>query len=131
MKKLLGSTVLLILLVIIGGCGGKETSHEDIPEMIHVDLIVPESGKLGVPIELKSVVTQGNEKVDDADEVEYEIWLDGYKDESEMIEAKLDGEGIYTAAYTFHDAGDYLVQVHVTARRMHSMPKKTITIVNE
>ncbi|PLS18224.1 hypothetical protein CVD28_08020 [Bacillus sp. M6-12] len=43
-----------------------------------------------------------------------------------MLKTDHKKEGIYTAKNTFTTGGIYYVQSHVTARSLHSMPKKKI-----
>ena len=42
-------------------------------------------------------VTQGDEAVDDADSVEFEVWESGMRDAREMIEGNLTEDGVYEA----------------------------------
>lgn len=46
------------------------------------------------------------------------------KEESSLIEAKNNNDGTYDAETTFEHDGVFTVQVHVTARGLHTMPKK-------
>ncbi|OUM92291.1 MAG: hypothetical protein C6P37_08490 [Caldibacillus debilis] len=129
MKKFAGIMAVLLAILFLGACGKEEEGHDgDRGEMIDVALEVPEKSDPGEKVELRAVVTQGKEKVKDADEVKFEIWKEGAKDDSSMLDAKNNGDGSYTAETTFAADGVYTVQVHVTARGMHTMPKKNITV---
>ncbi|MEB3101876.1 FixH family protein [Ferviditalea candida] len=134
MKKIFSALVALILLLTAcaqKNSDGEHASHgggdvEMLP--IHADLQIPESVEPGAEVVLKVVVTQGNEKINDARQVEFEIWKGEDKDHSQMIPATNGGNGIYSAKQTFDTEGLYSVVSHVTARDMHTMPMKKITV---
>lgn len=117
----------ILLVFVLLGCSRDDTTAEPV-EPIEVELQVPEKGKVNEPIEISATVTQGDELVADADEVIFEIWKDGNKEECEMIGYDFHENGTYSIVTTFTDEGVFHVQVHVTARRMHVMPTKQITI---
>ncbi|MTH54435.1 hypothetical protein GKZ89_13610 [Bacillus mangrovi] len=112
--------------MLFAGCQGSKAS--DLPEMVEAKIIIPEKLDPGSTQELKVKVTQGGEIVQDANEVEFEIWKSGEKESSEMLEAKHAGDGIYSVKKTFGEDGIFYVQTHVTARDMHVMPKTKITV---
>ncbi len=129
MRKLSWLFALLTIVLVACSNDSKEVVEEDfIPEIIEVDLQTPERVEAGETITLRTVVTQGDETVDDADEVIYEIWEETNKLESEMIEAVPEGDGIYTLDYTFGENSVMNVQIHVTARGMHNMPVKQVIV---
>ncbi|WP_175988263.1 FixH family protein [Bacillus sp. Marseille-Q1617] len=132
MKKLLLFLLMSVLALLVSACGnsnaGDSSEEGNKMEPIAAELEVPEKGEKGKALSLSTKVTQGAESVEDADEVKYEIWKNGQKEESEMIEAKHDKDGVYKAEKTLDEDGMYTVQVHVTAREMHTMPKTEITI---
>jgi YtkA-like len=134
MKKTMLFLTMGILALFISACGnssGDEPAEKDNNmEPIEAKLEVPKKSGKGEAVTLNTKVTQGKEHVDDADEVKYEIWKNGHKDESEMIAAEQKKDGVYTAEKTFNEVGIYTVQVHVTARDMHTMPKAEITVGN-
>lgn len=131
-KHLAISTALIALLVT--GCGQNDNDvnaiedEEVVVEPITVELTVTETGKVGEAVQLAAAVTQGDEKVTDASEVEYEIWEDGKKEDSWKVKSEQKTDGLYEAKAKFEHDGLYHVQVHVTARDMHTMPMKEITI---
>ncbi len=132
MKKVSLMMLVGFLALIIAACGNSKEDNgakeDEKLEAIEAKLDVPEKGEKGEAVSLSTQVTQGDEKVEDAGEVKYEIWKTGHKEESEMIEAEHDKGGIYKAEKTFEEDGMYTVQVHVTARDMHTMPKTEIAI---
>ena len=96
--------------------------------MLKVELTVQESADVDEKIPLKAVVSQGDEKITDADQADFEIWEEGKKENSEMITAKNEKDGSYTAEVSFDHDGLYTVQVHITARSQHTMPKQSVTV---
>ena len=121
-------TLMFIVLLAACGKGADENNAGDnqVMEPIDVQLEGPEEVELNESVTFQATVTQGEEPVDDADEVEFEIWKNGWKDLSEMIEATHHGDGVYSIETVFTENGVYTVQSHVTARTMHSMPKQEV-----
>ncbi|MBP1947954.1 FixH family protein [Virgibacillus litoralis] len=129
MKKMM---TLLFIIIVLAACGQSEDTEngttDNAVKAIEANLEVPEKGDKNQDITFSVTVTQDSKPVEDASEVEFEIWKDGLKDDSEMIKAKHTGDGKYTIEKSFKEDGLYHVQSHVTARTMHTMPKKEITI---
>lgn len=131
MKKLFSllSIIVIFFLVACGSNGGNnEESLLDESTPLDVELVVPEHAEVNEEVIFTSIVTQGNDKVEDADEVVYEIWEDGKKEESKMIEASEQDGHHYLLTHSFSEEGIYYVQTHVTARGLHTMPTKMIVI---
>ncbi|WP_035346959.1 FixH family protein [Halalkalibacter hemicellulosilyticus] len=129
MKKICWS-VILVMVGLLVACAGEEQGdiqNDGVPEVVEVDIMLPEIVP-GEEVILQTKVTQGNENVDDAEEVEFEVWKHGKKDESDMISGEHQGDGIYEISYTFVDDGVYNVTSHVTARGMHVMPTKQVIV---
>jgi hypothetical protein len=137
LKKLL-ALLMLIGLLVLSACGNEEENHDghgngQMDEggeltAVNAELSVPEKAEPGETVKFNTHVTQGDENITDATEVKYEVWMDGKKEESEMIEAEHREEGNYSAEKTFAEDGVYHVQVHVTANDMHTMPKAQIAV---
>jgi hypothetical protein len=136
MKKVL---ILTSLCGLLAACGtAEEEANEESGavgvdeinmEQLEAEIEAPESLDPGDEAELKVLVTQGEEVVDDASEVLFEIWEAGSKEESDMIEAELPGEeGWYSVAYDFENEAVYHIQPHTTARGMHVMPVHDIVV---
>jgi hypothetical protein len=137
MQKKMGMFVLLLILSIgLAACNGNgETSDDgdtaDAEEelaVLEVDLQVNESAEVGETLEMLAEVTFGDETVTDADQADFEIWEKGNKDDSYFIEGVNNEDGTYTAETSFDDDGIYHVQIHVTARDMHTMPEQEVTV---
>src|SRR5699024_6958340 len=127
--------ILIAILSLLAACGpsGDAQSESSSNEPgtatpIEADLEVPEQADKGDSVTFTVTVTQDGDPISDASEVEFEIWQDGNKDASEMIAAENTGDGQYTVEKTFDTDAVYHVQSHVTARSMHTMPVKEITI---
>ncbi|MET0785333.1 MAG: FixH family protein [Paenisporosarcina sp.] len=128
----------LFLSFALSACGAEDKqnhndhtmSDDEVPEMLMVELTVPEKGKTGEEVEFVAMVTQGEEIVEDADEVKFEV-LNKSTGEKEMIDGTLNKDKNYSISYTFKQAGIFDITSHVTARNMHTMPTKTIEVTGE
>ncbi|SFD96471.1 YtkA-like [Lentibacillus persicus] len=132
MRKIM-IAVLILLISILAACGqneetGNDTTETDTTIPIEADLEVAEQAEKDEEVTFTVTVTQDGETISDANEVTFEIWEDGNKEESEMIEADNAGDGKYTVEKSFDTDAVYHVQSHVTARTMHTMPVKQIAI---
>jgi YtkA-like len=131
MKKILFLSFMVLSVLIISACNNKEKQEQaddKLPEFVEVNLsVTPEHGKANEPIIFEAKVTQGEENVEDADEVKFEIWR--AKDEKhEKIEVEHSEDGIYRLEKAFEQEGTYYIISHVTARDMHNMPKKEFVV---
>jgi len=79
-------------------------------------------------ITFEALVTQDSAPVDDAKEVLFEVKSKDYEDHKLEFQGKLVGDGIYQAEGIIKLAGVYTVTSHVTARSLHSMPSKELTV---
>lgn len=131
MKRKLGLFLFILILGTLVACTKEDDIPTEVapPEALEVELTVTEkSVEIGEPVEMEALVTQGDEKIEDADEVVYEIWEEGKQDDGEKIDLVNEKEGLYTAETSFDHEGIFHIQVHVTARGLHTMPKKTVTV---
>ena len=130
--KRFGMMFSLVGLFVLGACGTDEAANSAEPvqsmEPVEAELNVPATAEQDETVTLAVRVTQEDEAVDDADEIKFEIWKNGAKEESEMVEAALTKDGVYEAETTFSEEAVYTVQVHVTARSMHTMPTTNVTV---
>lgn len=130
MKKFVSIALLLLLLA---GCGTEEaesTGTGNSAEPIKVEFNVAAQSEVAETVVLAVTVTQGDEVVDDADEVVFEVWKSGHRSKGEMITAEHKGDGMYQAETFFDEEGLYFIQAHTTARRLHVMPKHELTVGN-
>lgn len=128
-KKTLNLFVLLLVIaVFLIGCSGQDERPQLLPVDVEI-MLDPEEPQPKQEIEIQALVTQGEEFVDDADEVKFEIWEKGEPVEVHTkVEGEHQGEGLYTTSHTFEADGIYYVIAHVTARDLHTMPKKEIIV---
>ncbi|MEH7075393.1 FixH family protein [Neobacillus drentensis] len=126
MKKFFVFFVIVLCLGIVVSCNKKDQG-DSLPKMVDVNLsIKPNPGKINEPITFEAKVTQGKDKVNDA-EVIFEIWR-SKADKHEKMEIKPAENGIYRLEKAFPQEGTYYIISHVTARDMHNMPKKEFTV---
>jgi YtkA-like len=126
------SVLLLCLLIMLVGC--TQTKEEAVPtskavESIDVTIQTPSSVQINEKVKIEALVTFANKNVNDASEVLFEIWKSG-QDKREMLDGRPLGKGIYSTETTFKEDGTYFIVAHVTARNMHSMPKKEIVVTS-
>lgn len=104
----------------------KEALPEpEVPQIPDVEILTPKEVSLNETIELAAHVEQGGQNVDDA-VVEFEVWESGKRDEGQMINGKLEKDGVYKASTTFDHDGVYYMYAHTTANGVHNMPKQQI-----
>jgi hypothetical protein len=127
MKRLSLIALMAVLLGLLAtGCAQQEVEEE--PQFLDVQLSVnPEKAQLNEEIAFEAKVTYGTEEVKDADEVKFEIWR-SQAEEHEKIIVEHDENGIYRLNKSFEEEGTYYIIAHVTARRMHNMPKTEFVI---
>jgi len=125
MKKL--SILLLVLVIAMVGCSkGNELRRS--PE-VKGTIQVPESIKPNEKISIGVLVTQGDKKIEDADDVQFQVEKEGYINQ-EMTEAKHQGNGVYSTDYTFKEDGEYMITAHVTVKGDMKMFRKKVTVGN-
>jgi len=127
MKKLILMFIALLFLSATVSCSKEQEKTGEIPEMVNVNLTVnPNPGEPNKPITFAAKVTQGKEKINDA-EVTFEVWR--AKDANhEKMAIKHSEDGVYRLEKTFKQEGTYYIISHVTARDMHNMPMKEFTV---
>lgn len=129
MKKWLLALVAVPALLV--GCGDKKESADlkepEMPQIPEVEILTPKEVAINETIELAARVEQGGKKVDDAS-VQFEVWESGKRDESKMMDGKIEKDGVYKATTTFDHDGVYYMFAHTTsANGIHNMPKQQIT----
>lgn len=126
MKKWLFALIAVPTLLV--GCGEKKEAlpEPEVPQIPEVEILTPKEVALNETIELAAHVEQGGKSVDDA-VVEFEVWESGKRDEGQMIDGKLEQDGVYKATTTFDHDGVYYMYAHTTtANGVHNMPKQQI-----
>ncbi|MED3553453.1 FixH family protein [Cytobacillus praedii] len=126
MKKILLLLVLLVTAVFTAACSSE--SKEEEPAILDVKLTInPEKAEVNEPVVFEANVTYGEEEVTDAEEVKFEIWR-ANDENHEKVAVEHAENGIYRLEKSFTEEGTYYIYSHVTAKNMHSMPKKEFVI---
>jgi len=124
--------ILITLVTVLAACSTNvETEDEadsDEIKALEVDFTVPETSDVQESVELHAVVTYGGELVTDADQLDFEYWVQGDEENSTTIEATNNGDGTYTSEVTFDEEAIYEMYAHTTAHGIHTMPKKSIQV---
>ncbi|WP_340399509.1 FixH family protein [Paenibacillus sp. FSL H8-0079] len=135
----------LVLILLVAGCSYEEQSASgEMPEMIRVKLMMPDKAKVNEEVALQIKLTQGEQPVNDADHVQFQVWNEQDEpeapsfDQGMMSAEELEsrgatkalsiGEGIYEVKHAFQEPGVYVVQAHVTSGAMHTMPRTKVTV---
>ncbi|MBY0597451.1 FixH family protein [Bacillus bingmayongensis] len=130
MKKIV--ITLFIAMLALAGCNTKKDEPAKKEKLEEVKVAVqtnPKEIKPNEKTEVQALVTQGKEKVTDADDVKFEIWKDG-EEKHEMLDGKHKGKGVYAVEKTFPSDGVYHVIAHTNAREMHVMPEVKVAVGN-
>lgn len=127
-KNLLLMIFILCILIITVACSQNTEKTVEIPSFLDVQLVVnPIQGKVNEVITFEAKVMYGNKEVTDPDEVTFEIWR-AHDDKHEKFEPKNKGNGVFALEKSFAREGTYYIYAHVTAEKMHYMPKKEFVI---
>lgn len=133
MKKLFLSAAAALLF--LAACGQADDGAQEadggegaLKELVVEVLTAEDAFEPGVEGKIEILVTEGEEPVSDADEVLFEIWEHGQREDAEFIEGELEGDGKYFIEYTFEEAGYYYAIPHVTARGKHTMPTQAFNV---
>jgi hypothetical protein len=122
MKKL--SMLLLVLIIAVVGCSkGNEQKSQEVKGTIEV----PQTIKANEKTSINVLVTQGDQKIENADAVQIQVEKEGYINQ-EMIDAKHQGNGAYSTDYTFKEDGEYTITAHVTIKGDMKMFTKKVTV---
>lgn len=129
-KKMALIAAMVLMAVALAACNDSkaEPSDDVMAEPIIVELsLTPESIKAGEKVLIEAKVTQAGSPVEDANEVEFEVTLEGGGVQAK-VPVKHDQGGVYKMEKTFDEAGTYRIVSHVTARGQHSMPLKELKV---
>lgn len=122
--------LIIVLFTLVFGlvaCGNEDANNLELKDL-GVEFNVPEHIEVGETLELKAIVTYGDEDVTDADDVNFEVWEKGDRDNGKRYDATNNGDGTYTAEVTFDHDGIFEMYAHTTARDLHTMPKREIVV---
>lgn len=122
---------LLAIPVLLVGCNEEIDTNEAgsaMPQLVEVTILTEEKLHVGEKVKLAAQVKQGDEFVEDAEEVKFELWESGKREDGVMLDGVLTKDGTYEVDYTFDYDGVYYMFAHTTARGMHVMPKKELIV---
>lgn len=120
MRKLFA--ILVFTLISLTACG------EEMVHFLEVDFEVPEQVEVGESVELKAIVSYGDEAVTDANEVVFEVWEKNAREQAQFYDGVNNQDGTYTYELSFDKDGIYEMYAHTTARDQHTMPLREIVV---
>ncbi|WP_157335594.1 FixH family protein [Paenibacillus lutrae] len=134
-------TAIAIASLLLSACSAKPAASttttaadagksDKADQAVEVKIQLPEKIALNQESTLKVQVKQGTAAVEDAEDIQFEIWSIKDIDDTETILAKHEGGGVYSVKKTFKKDGIYLVRTHVNARGQHVMPKERLLAGN-
>ncbi len=132
MRQWLG-VIVLVFSITLAGCGNtndqgsSNVNNEGVPQRLEVELTVPETIGVNEDILVEAKVTQGDEAVNDASEVKFEV-KNVDTEKSQSFEGESAENGMYSVTIQIEKPGTYSVISHVTARGLHTMPSKEIVV---
>ncbi|CAM3415206.1 FixH family protein [Marinicrinis lubricantis] len=132
MKKIWLALCFVFVLSACGNNNNHSGSSSVPPELVELEVsveITPESIQPGDTVTIAAEVSLEGEPVEDASEVQFEVWKKG-QEEHEMIPLEAQDKNMYSIAKTFEEEGIYYVVSHVTARNAHRMPKTEFIVGN-
>lgn len=124
---------LLAVPALLVGCNEAVDTNEAgsaMPQIVEVTILTEKKLPVGEKVKLAAQVKQGDEFVEDAEEVKFEVWESGMREDGVMLDGKLTKEGIYEVDFTFDHDGVYYMFAHTTARGIHVMPKTELIVGN-
>lgn len=130
MRKRILMMFVAFILIVLSACDEnnvEDNLNDELPDL-KVNFEPSEVADIGDTIELKATVTYDGEPVEDADEVEFEYWENDDQDNSITIDSINHEDGTYTVDVTLDNEAVYSIYAHTTARALHTMPKRTITV---
>ncbi|WP_456275739.1 FixH family protein [Bacillus sp. AK128] len=121
------------IFFILTGCNSTEnpgvTEETAMPPILEVEIEIDnEMPSIGEAVTISAKVTQGEEVVEDASDVSFEVWKQD--SDHEMIVGEHQKSGVYSVSKVFDEEGIYTIVAHVTARDQHTMPRVEITVGN-
>ncbi len=133
MKKIF--FILFVSSILLAACGSHSdhTPTRPSPQMIDVRIFTdpgPDQLNPGESIQILAEVTLGEDFVDNAEEVMFEIWEEGHEERSKKVEGSHQGDGIYSITHIFDQKGIYYAVSHVTVGEMHNMPRLKLVLGN-
>lgn len=131
-KKFKAIPLLSFMLLILSACSlelkqdvAKQYKEE---EPLMADIIIPDSLSTNRDTPFQVVLTQGEEKVDSADYVHFEIWKQDGSIKFEMEQAEEVGNGTFQLSKKLESEGLYFIKVHASSGDSIIMPKNQFIV---
>ena len=121
--------LILFIFVLLSACSSNKPAEPSQPLTVEFQ-VDPKPVKAGEVTIVQVLVKQGEDLVEDAQQVEFEIWEKG-QEKHDMVPAENKGKGIYAIQERFHKPTTYYVMYHVTARDFHSMKQMEVVVEGE
>ncbi|MFD2673611.1 FixH family protein [Marinicrinis sediminis] len=119
--------VLITSVALLSACQASDISVAQ-GDAIEITMYAEEQLAINQPVELAVALTQQQQPVEDAGDVQIELWKKGERDGSRLVQADSLGDGWYGVTTTFESNGIYVMQTHITARGTHLMPKRHLVV---
>lgn len=126
-RKVWMALIVLALGFLLAACGNDDNEADEL-DALDVDFDPPEEADVDETIEFKADVTFGGEKVTDAQDMQFEYWKAGDRENNTFEDGENNDDGSYSIDVSFDEDGVYEVFAHTTAEGMHDMPKKYIAV---
>lgn len=117
--------IVISLLFLLTACNDDGLDGLIMPE---VDFEPQPIADVGETVLLEAMVTYDGEPVLDAQEMNFEYWLEDDQEHSTTVDAVNNQDGTYTIEVEFEEEGEYWIYAHTTARDIHTMPKRSIKV---
>ncbi|WP_368654448.1 FixH family protein [Ornithinibacillus sp. 4-3] len=133
MLKYLKLFSFLLIAIALVACGSEnnevnENNEDEELPMVEVEFEVPEHVEVNETVTLKATVMYGDELLTEVDELNFEYWKDDDKENSITEDSINQNDGTYTLDVAFEEDGVYSIYAHTTAKEMHTMPLRKITV---
>ncbi|TES56385.1 hypothetical protein E2L07_05375 [Halalkalibacterium halodurans] len=121
----------LALLMILSACSTEEKTSDCSNTLVPIEidsgynLSEPESNE---KVTFSTTITHEGLPVENANQVEFEIWEHGNQEYHHLLKAEKVEPGVYQLDWTFEEEGVYYIYYHVTACDMHRMEKEMVVV---
>ncbi|WP_057913820.1 FixH family protein [Peribacillus muralis] len=130
MKKNICIFLIFIFSILLCACSlEKDVTalyKEETP--LEAEIIIPASFSANTQETIKAVLTQGGNKVENADFVHFKIWKHDGSLKYSMEQAEKEGNGTYTLSKSFDGDGLYYIKVHASNDGSIIMPQKQFVV---
>ncbi len=148
MRNMIITCIVISAFILLSACSATITQTENTlkPTDINVDVAIPENIQSNQMRSLQVRLTQNNQPLSDAEDVQLKIWranqeqeskrytatLKGDKSNSSFIASKIDhqgdSDGIYESNVIFQEDGIYYIQAYVKAHGVDLLPTKRVIV---